>query len=49
LGRAPALAAEAKRLILPGDMGERFQAIACARGVDDPLPGLCAVDLSRRL
>ncbi|MDR2011646.1 MAG: SAM-dependent methyltransferase [Rhodanobacter sp.] len=43
------LAAEAKRLILPGDMGERFQAIAFARGVDDPLPGLCAVDLSRRL
>jgi SAM-dependent MidA family methyltransferase len=43
------LVAEAKRLTLPGDMGERFQAIAFARGVDAPLPGLRAVDLSRRL
>lgn len=41
--------AEAKRLTLPGDMGERFQAIAFARGVDDALPGLRAFDLSRRL
>ncbi len=41
--------AEAKRLVLPGDMGERFQAIAFARGVDDALPGLRAVDASRRL
>lgn len=43
------LVAEAKRLTLPGDMGERFQAIAFARGVDDALPGLAAFDLSRRL
>lgn len=43
------IVAEAKRLTLPGDMGERFQAIAFARGVDDPLPGLRAADLSRRL
>ena len=41
--------AEAKRLTLPGDMGERFQAIAFARGVADPLPALRACDLSRRL
>lgn len=41
--------AEAKRLTLPGDMGERFQAIAFARGVEDALPGLRAFDLSRRL
>ena len=43
------LVAEAKRLTLPGDMGERFQVIAFSRGVDDPLPGLRAFDLSRRL
>ena len=43
------LVAEAKRLTLPTDMGERFQAIAFARGIDDPLPGLRAFDLSRRL
>ncbi|GAA0717765.1 class I SAM-dependent methyltransferase [Dokdonella soli] len=41
--------AEAKRLTLPGDMGERFQAIAFARGVTEALPGLRAFDLSRRL
>lgn len=43
------LAAETKRLTLPGEMGERFQAIAFARGVENVLPGLRAVDLSRRL
>jgi SAM-dependent MidA family methyltransferase len=43
------LVGEMKRLVLPGDMGERFQAIAFARGLDDPLPGLRAFDLSRRL
>ena len=43
------LVGEAKRLTLPGDMGERFQAIAFARGVADALPGLRAFDLSRRL
>jgi SAM-dependent MidA family methyltransferase len=43
------LVGEMKRLVLPGDMGERFQAIAFARGIDDPLPGLRAFDLSRRL
>lgn len=41
--------AEVKRLTLPGDMGERFQAIAFARGVVDALPGLRAFDLSHRL
>lgn len=43
------LGAEAKRLTLPGIMGERFQAIAFARGVGNVLPGLRAVDRSRRL
>ena len=41
--------AEIKRLTLPGDMGERFQAIAFARDVGDVLPGLRAFDLSHRL
>jgi SAM-dependent MidA family methyltransferase len=41
--------AEAKRLTLPGEMGERFQAIAFARGVDEVPEGLRAFDLSRRL
>ncbi|MGA9341837.1 MAG: SAM-dependent methyltransferase [Rhodanobacteraceae bacterium] len=41
--------AEAKRLTLPSDMGERFQAIAFARGVENALSGLRSVDLSRRL
>ena len=40
---------EAKRLTLPGEMGERFQAIAFARGVDEVPSGLAAFDLSRRL
>ena len=43
------LVAETKRLTLPGDMGERFQAIAFSRGVEGALPGLRAFDLSRRL
>ncbi|MEO6297609.1 MAG: SAM-dependent methyltransferase [Dokdonella sp.] len=43
------LVAQAKRLTLPGDMGERFQAIAFARGIEGALPGLRAFDLSRRL
>jgi SAM-dependent MidA family methyltransferase len=40
---------EAKRLTLPGEMGERFQVIAFARGVTDVPAGLRAFDLSRRL
>jgi SAM-dependent MidA family methyltransferase len=40
---------EAKRLTLPGEMGERFQAIAFARGVREVPAGLRAFDLSRRL
>jgi SAM-dependent MidA family methyltransferase len=40
---------EAKRLTLPGEMGERYQAMAFARGVEDPFPQLDAADLSHRL
>jgi SAM-dependent MidA family methyltransferase len=43
------LVGEAKRLTLPGEMGERFQAIAFARGVRDVPAGLRAFDRSRRL
>lgn len=43
------LIVETKRLTLPGDMGERFQAMAFARGVDVIPQGLRSVDLSRRL
>jgi SAM-dependent MidA family methyltransferase len=42
-------AAETKRLTLPGEMGERFQVMAFARGIEGALPGLRAVDRSRRL
>lgn len=38
-----------KRLTLPGEMGERFQVMAFARGLDGALPSLRRVDLSRRL
>ena len=41
--------AEVKRLTLPGDMGERFQAIAFTRCGVEALPGLRAFDLSHRL
>ncbi len=41
--------AETKRLTLPSDMGERFQAMAFARGVEAVPEGLRAFDLSRRL
>lgn len=40
---------EIKRLTLPGEMGERFQAIGFARGVDDAFAALRACDFSRRL
>ena len=43
------IVAEAKRLTLPGEMGERFQAIAFARRVSAIPASLRAFDLSRRL
>jgi SAM-dependent MidA family methyltransferase len=43
------LVAELKRLTLPGDMGERFQAIAFARGVEHVPAALRASGHSRRL
>ena len=43
------LAQQAKRLTLPGDMGERFQAIAFARALDPELLPFAALDRSHRL
>jgi len=38
-----------KRLILPGEMGERFQVMALARGLDEPLLGFSLRDFRARL
>lgn len=40
---------EAKRLTLPGEMGERYQLMAFSRDLEDPFPQLDAADLSHRL
>jgi SAM-dependent MidA family methyltransferase len=39
------LAAEARRLILPEEMGEAFKALALTRGLDTPLTGFALQDL----
>ncbi len=46
--RAQALAA-ARRLVMPGDLGERFRVIAASRGLPRPLPGFGSLDLTRTL
>ncbi len=43
------LAGEARRLMLPGEMGERFKAMAWSRGVDAPLRGFEIKDLRHTL
>ena len=43
------LGAEARRLTLPGEMGERFQVMALAREFDRPLSGFSLRDLRHRL
>jgi SAM-dependent MidA family methyltransferase len=43
------LAGEARRLLLPGEMGEAFKAIALARECDDPLDGFALQDLRHSL
>jgi len=43
------LAQQAKTLILPGEMGERFKCIALTRGIDQPLPGFRMQDFRCRL
>jgi SAM-dependent MidA family methyltransferase len=43
------LANQARRLMLPGDMGERFKAMAWQRGFDKPLSGFALQDLRHTL
>ena len=43
------LAGEAQRLLMPGEMGEAFKAIALGRGYDVPLGGFALQDLRRSL
>jgi len=42
-------AQQAKTLILPGEMGERFKCIALTRGIEQPLPGFRIQDFRYRL
>lgn len=44
-----ARAAEARRLLMPTEMGETFKAIALTRGLDAPLSGFALQDLRRQL
>ena len=43
------LAGEARRLLLPGEMGEAFKAIALTREYDEPLDGFALQDLRHSL
>ncbi len=43
------LANQARRLMLPGEMGERFKAMAWTRGMDQPLSGFALQDLRHSL
>ncbi|HEY2781933.1 MAG TPA: SAM-dependent methyltransferase [Steroidobacteraceae bacterium] len=43
------LSHQARRLLLPGEMGERFKAMACARAMDVPLSGFGLLDLRHTL
>ena len=43
------LANQARRLLLPGEMGERFKAMAWLRGMDEPLRGFGLHDLRHTL
>jgi SAM-dependent MidA family methyltransferase len=43
------LAAQARRLLMPGEMGERFKAMAWLRGLDLPLAGFALKDLRHTL
>ena len=43
------LAGEARQLMLPGEMGERFKAMAWQRGIETPLSGFELLDLRHTL
>jgi len=49
LQRFLSLSNEAKRLLLPGDMGERFKVIGFSRDLERPVTGFGARDLRSRL
>lgn len=49
LQRFLSLSNEAKRLLLPGDMGERFKVIGFSRDLEQPVTGFGAPDLRSRL
>jgi SAM-dependent MidA family methyltransferase len=43
------LANQARQLMMPGEMGERFKAMACTRELDMPLSGFALLDLRHTL
>jgi SAM-dependent MidA family methyltransferase len=43
------LAQQARQLMLPGEMGERFKAMVWLRGLEIPLPGFELLDLRHTL
>jgi SAM-dependent MidA family methyltransferase len=43
------LANQARQLLMPGEMGERFKAMACLREIDLPLSGFALLDLRHTL
>jgi SAM-dependent MidA family methyltransferase len=43
------LANQARQLLMPGEMGERFKAMAWLRGLDLPLSGFGLLDLRHSL
>jgi SAM-dependent MidA family methyltransferase len=43
------LASQARALLLPGEMGERFKVMALTRAYDEPLRGFALQDLRRTL
>jgi SAM-dependent MidA family methyltransferase len=43
------LANQARQLLMPGEMGERFKAMACLRAMDMPLSGFKLLDLRHTL
>jgi SAM-dependent MidA family methyltransferase len=47
--RRATLTGEARRLLLPGEMGEVFKVIALGRGVDKPLGAFATQDLRASL
>jgi SAM-dependent MidA family methyltransferase len=49
LVRDPRQASEARQLLMPGEMGEAFKAMALARGFDSPLSGFSVQDLRHSL